>query len=84
MSPEVQKLVSAAVINFLGGHKEKFNYLVTKAMQINGDLSCPRCGRLMIEAKIGNKNYKEDIKLCTSCGLVCGKTVGNIRGYKAC
>lgn len=84
MSPEVQKLVSAAIINYLGGHKDRFLTITTKAMQINGDLSCPECGELMVQARIGNKHYKEDVHLCISCGQVCGKTVDNVRRYKAC
>jgi len=84
MSPEVQKLVSAAIINYLGGQKDRFLILTTRAMKINGDLSCSKCGKLMVQARIGNKHYKEDIHLCISCGQVVGKYVDNVRRYKAC
>jgi transcription elongation factor Elf1 len=84
MSPEVQKLVSAAIINYLGGQKDKFIVLTTRAMQINGDLSCPQCGELMVHGRIGNKKYKENVHLCVNCGQVVGKNVDNVRRYKAC
>jgi hypothetical protein len=78
MSPEVQRLAAQCIIDYLGGHKERFEELVDKAMILQGELKCT-CGKLMVPCRYGKKHYKIHGYLCTSCGKIVDKHV-----YKAC
>jgi transcription elongation factor Elf1 len=69
MSPEVGKLAYRAIINYLGGQKDRYVHLIRKAMLLNGFLTCPHCHSLMVTCRVGLK-IKSDAILCTSCGYL--------------
>lgn len=68
MSPEVAKLAWRAIIDYLGGDRERYNNLVSEAMRISNIITCPKCRQAMIEGK--NGKTKEKILLCTKCGYI--------------
>lgn len=70
MSPEVVKLVTRCVIDYLGGRQEEFNRLVEKAMIINGQTICPECKAAMAYGRMGTKRNMRIVKVCTTCGYV--------------
>lgn len=88
MNPELVQYCGQAIINYLGGNIKRFNRLKEQAMGIylveTNKNFCSQCGELMVRAKIKNKHYSENVYICTSCGLVHGKRVANVRGYRAC
>lgn len=68
MSPEVVKLVTRCVIDYLGGRQEEFDRLINKAMRLNGELACGNCNGSYIPCRFGTKGNMKSGYICVECG----------------